>query len=162
VILFKDHPSDDYKDRMVFRYGKGLATTKADFGDPTTSTSYAFCLYKESVPTPLRNISIPAGGTCANQPNNRPCWKETRAGFKYKELFGSNDGVQTLLLKEGTDGRAKIVIRGRGLNVAPPDLSLLDARLTAQVVSSSGVCWGAEFPQPPRRQTSDVYSDKGE
>ena len=55
----------DSKDQFQWKWNTGDATTFAEYGDPTTSTTYVICIYDGSGnPQPLLAASAPADGTC--------------------------------------------------------------------------------------------------
>jgi cysteine-rich repeat protein len=147
------------KDRLSFTYGKGVQTMKSEFGNPLGSTDYAFCLYESGNTTPVYQASMPAASTCKN---GKACWKDTRKGYKYTDGLASRSGVSSFSLNEGLDGKTKISLRAKGDNLAPPSPGTLNPTLTAQIISSSGLCWDAEFPPPATKLTSEAYKDKGE
>ncbi len=53
---------DDRKDRLAWKWGKGVTTPKAAFGDPTTTTGYGFCLY-DADDQLIMSARIPAART---------------------------------------------------------------------------------------------------
>jgi len=91
--------SPDAGDALVWQWTKGARTLKAAFGNPTTTTDYALCLYDERGGTPSLALMAraPAGGTCGR----KPCWKTTRKGFTYTNRQGTPDGLRTVVLQEG-------------------------------------------------------------
>ena len=107
--------SADKRDVVVFHWTRGAATTADEFGAPTDGTEYTFCLYDGGG---LRlAITVPAGGTCAG----KPCWKHTRAGFRYKDNHarrGTGCRAQGRRRREG-EGNAR---RERDAS-QPPDAS---------------------------------------
>ncbi len=84
--------------------------------------------------------NVPAGGTCAG----KPCWKATATGFKYTNKDLTPNGVKTMQLKAGTDGKATVKVKGQGGNLGMPALPLVPT-VTVQLKSSDGACWGATF-----------------
>jgi hypothetical protein len=130
---------------LQWKWTKGPATTKAEYGNPVNADDYALCLYKDG--SLLQTFEVPAGGMCGNS----ECWKETTKGFKYKNKALTPDGVLGLKLFEGlTDGEAKIKLRGKGSNLGlPADLNALNGVLDVQLRQrGGGVCWGATFTPP--------------
>jgi hypothetical protein len=104
--------ADDAYDLVRWIWSRGEATAAGDFGDPTTSTSFALCLYDDAG-TLLYGSLIEAGGTCGT----KPCWKALgtppgSAGFKYKSKTREPHGIAKLTLKPGDAGKAKIVAKG--------------------------------------------------
>ncbi len=139
-ITLKDK-SPDKKDAVNWKYVKGAATVVGDFGDPLATTDYTFCVYDSSVrPQPILFAQAPAGGTCGT----KPCWKAIKGGFKYNDKLFTPDGLQQVLLKSGVATKAKVLVKGKGVNLPMPTLPLtLPVRV--QVKSESGVCWEANY-----------------
>jgi hypothetical protein len=155
-ILLKDRSPDD-KDKLSWKWIKGAATSKPEFGLPTTATSYALCLYDQNG---LRlTARIPAGGDCAG----RPCWSEKSTGFKYKDKAATPDGITHVTLKAGIAGKAKILVKGKGVNLPMPSpLTAITQPVTVQLQSSGGICWEAIYSAPPTKQTAEQFKDKAD
>jgi len=149
---------DGSKDQLSFSYSKGLETPKADFGFPTYDTDYTLCLFREIEPTLLRRIEVPGGTLCGS----KPCWKAMSKGFKYKDTTASSNGIVAISLKEGETGRTRIALKGKGVNLLPPAIGELNQKVTAQLISTSGVCWDAEFAIPAKKMTDEIYKNTGE
>ncbi len=122
-------------------------TTKAEFGDPTSTTTYQLCIY-DSSSSRILDATIPAGGLC-NAASPRACWQEKSKGFNYKDKDLTPDGVEKLLLKEGlVAGTAKITLKAKGALL--DDFAFpLSQPLTVQLHNtSSGLCWDAVYSAP--------------
>jgi hypothetical protein len=159
-ILLKDR-SADANDFLSWKWTRGDATAKAEFGDPTSTTSYDLCVYDEQagVPTLVLAAFIPAGGTCGS----RPCWQETLHGFKFKDEAAHNQGIVAVALHEGLAGRAAVHVQGRGPALALPTLPLSQARsVRVQLRNSAGECWGAAFTSPALVATPAQFRDKSD
>jgi hypothetical protein len=50
-----------------------------------------------------------------------------------------------LSLKAGLEGKAKMSLKGKGMNVPMPVLGGLSLPLTTQLQSGNGACWEARF-----------------
>jgi hypothetical protein len=145
TVTLKDR-SPDKKDALNWKYIKGAATTVADFGDPLTSTDYTFCVYDQSATAqPILLAHVPAGGTCGT----KPCWKAIKGGFKYNDKLFTPDGVQQVLLKSGVATKAKILVKGKGVDLPMPTLPLTPT-VTVQLKSETGVCWEARYSNPQK------------
>jgi hypothetical protein len=158
LVLLKDK-TDDTKDLLVWKWIKGAATTKAEFGDPVNSDTYELCIYDASG---LRSTATaPADGLC-NASNPGPCWKESTTNFKYKDKDLDPDGVFRILLKSGIDEKAKIILKGKGVNLDMPDLTTLVSPVTVQL-KGNGLCWGAQYSFPPALyNTAEQFKDKAD
>ena len=100
---------------------------------------------------------MPGGGLC----NTRPCWSDQATGFTYRDHELSSDGAQGLRLKAGAvDGAARIIFKGKGQNLALPDLSLLTGPIDVQLRKSTGsVCWGATYSPPFLQNDGVTFKD---
>ena len=95
--------TDGPKDRLVWAHRNNHDSfTPGDFGDPTTTTDYALCIYE---PTRiLSKIFIPAGSG----------WRSGRlGGFTYKDRSGATDGVKSLKLRSAV-GVINIKLKAKG------------------------------------------------
>jgi hypothetical protein len=154
----------DGRDGLTWRWSKGNASL-SQFGTPLSTTDYALCIYDRSggVPSLAQVASVRAGGMCGNA----PCWKPLARGFRYKNLDGSDNGVQSILLKEGQENRAKFLVKGKGdkLVMAAPigtDVLAQDPAVTVQLVNSVGVCWDATYSAPAHRNQNGRFVDKAD
>ena len=152
------HTSDGAKDKLQWKWSRGSATTKADYGNPMGTDDYVLCLYDGSG---LRVSAVaPAGGMCGT----RGCWKEQPRGFVYKDREFTPAGLSQVSLKEGVDGKAKIQVKGQGALLALPDLTTLTTPLTVQLHRTGGdACWGAVFSFPPALKNDGMqFVDKAD
>lgn len=151
ILLLKDN-GDDNKDKLLWKWIKGAATTKAEFGDPVSADGYELCIYDGG--GLVSSSTIPAGSA----------WSEKSSGFKYRDPAGTSEGIQTVLLKEGVDEKAKIIVKARGLGVDMPDLDMLTSPVTVQLRRAGGsVCWGAMYTFPPAlKNTAAIFKDKAD
>ncbi len=161
LVMLKDNAVDDNKDILLWKWIKGSTTTKADYANPVTTNSYGLCIYDGG--GLVMSAGALAGGTC----DGKPCWQEKTTSFKYKDKNALSDGVRTILLKEGlVDGKARIIFKGKGLNLLmPPDLSLLSTPLTVQLIKGggSGLCWEATYSFPPAlKNDAEIFKDKAD
>jgi hypothetical protein len=152
LIVLKDDGTDDSKDSLLWKWIKGAATAKSEFGDPVNAHSYQLCIYDGG--GLAAGAAIPFGSA----------WTERRSGFKFKDSAGSAGGVRTVLLKAGADQKAKVIVRGKGGNLDMPDLAALSSPLTVQLKRAGGaVCWGARYSFPPAtRNTAAMFKDKAD
>jgi hypothetical protein len=155
--------SDASKDGVTWSWTKGAASSLADFGDPANgSTSYHLCVYDESagVPAAVMAMTVPPGGTCGGN----PCWAAKKTGFLYKDKSLTNDGIMLVKLKSGADGKAKVLVKGKGGNVpvptpVGPGLFAQDTAVIVQLVNSDGTCWEADFSAPATGNDSKGFKD---
>jgi hypothetical protein len=128
------------RDGLVWRWASGAATAKEDYGDPPGGTDLIFCLYDAA--GLAFTTEVPGGVLCPK----RPCWRTTRAGFRFRDRFGlAADGIRALSLVAGGDGRARITLVAAGPALGLPSLPL-DVPVTAQLVrGDGGRCWDARM-----------------
>jgi hypothetical protein len=157
--LVKNNPADltNTKDKLGWKWIKGTATTTGDFGTPLSSTNYLLCIYTGSTPTLVTSALAPAGGTCAG----KPCWKGKPTGFIYKDKDLTPNGLLQIVLKSGLDGKAKIIVKGKGANLQTPALPISQP-VTVQLKSSDGVCWEAVYSAPATKSDTTVFKDKAD
>jgi len=154
--------SPDDGDTFVWKWLKGAATTKLEFGFPTLVTDYALCVYDEvgGVPTLKMSARVPAGGVCSG---GRPCWTSKTTGYLYKNSDLTPHGVQKLVLKSGLAGKAKITLKGKGLNLDMPALPLAQATtVIVQLKNADGECWDAEYSTPALKNEPEQFKDKAD
>ncbi|MFN8642031.1 MAG: hypothetical protein U0802_10360 [Candidatus Binatia bacterium] len=53
--------TDNLKDKLIWKWTKGAATTQPEFGDPTTTANYALCFYAGATPALLQQSTVPPG-----------------------------------------------------------------------------------------------------
>ena len=157
VLLLRD--VNDRKDRFVWRW-RGVNSGIDEFGDPTVSTDYAFCLYAGTAEARVMQARAPAGDICGT----RPCWKKRDSRrFKYVDRDRTPDGIARIALRaRPSKTRAHVVVAGRGPNLDMPLLPL-EQPLRAQLVKSDGPeCWEATFSAPPLKSNKRQFRDKND
>jgi hypothetical protein len=147
------------RDVMRWAWRKGVATTKTEFGSPTTTTSYALCMYHDGGGTQSLRLSasVPPAGVCGA----RACWRSTRHGFTFAAREPIPGGITSIKLKEGTTGRAAVTLSARGSTLAMPPLPFpADATVVVQLKSSTGVCWQTEHSPPAVKNDAKRFRDR--
>jgi hypothetical protein len=131
-LLLKNN-GDDAKDKLVWKWTKGAETLLPELGDPTASTTYTLCVYAGAE---VGTVELPAGVS----------WKAAGTkGFRFKDLTGTPNGGQKASLKSGAAGKAKALVKGKGVNL--PDLTApLALPVTVQLVNdANGTCFEAVY-----------------
>jgi hypothetical protein len=148
-LQLKNVSSDQTKNKLAWKWTKGAATPKADFGDPLQTDGYTLCLYEDG--TFVQSFSVPAGGVCSD--TGRACWRDIGKGFSYIDPELTPDGVQSVKLIEGlVDGKASASLKGKGTRLGLPDLSQLTGVVDVQLQKTTGgPCWGATFSPPHKK-----------
>ena len=149
-------------DRLKWKWTPGEQTAVADFGDPLNTTGYTLCIYGNYVSSLLLQFdaSILAGGTCGGS----PCWRASASGFTYRDGDATPDGIQTVRLKAGADGVAKILVKGGGANLRMDPLFFLteEGPVTAQLRASNGQCWEARYFAPKEKAQTRYRATDGQ
>lgn len=155
-LTLKDRTPDS-RDGFAWKWTKGAATLKSEFGNPPAGGYLQFCLYDGN--GLVMTASIPGGGTCGSS----LCWKDITSGYSYTDRDLTPGGLQTLRLGQGLQpGQSKITLKGRGVNLDMPALATLTAPLRAQLRNPGGVCWEATYGAPFIRQDASQLSDKSD
>ena len=137
------------KNRLHWRWLDGESTSLVEFGDPTANDDYELCLY-DATGARRMEVSIPAGGTCGAGSRATDCWKEASmapwaTGYGYRNRGGAPEGMRSLRLKPGQNGKARIEAKGGGGLLDMPDLAALAAPLRVQLQGSHDECFDATF-----------------
>lgn len=128
--------SDATKNKLLWKWLKGTATSQTEFGDPTVGTEYALCIYAGSAALVATETVIPPGGA----------WKTLGTkGFKYDDAGGAVHSINRVLLKGSTENKSKVLIKGKG-GALPFVLPPLTDPITVQLYNgSNGLCWSADY-----------------
>lgn len=135
----------DSQDALAWKWANGQGTSAGSFGDPLQTDGMTLCLYDESGATPVLvfGAGVPPNEGC-KAGGGQSCWKAIRNGYRYAKKDRRPAGIADLTAKSGKDGRAHLLVRGRGQHLTLPALPLgLPAR--AQLQSVTGQCWDAVF-----------------
>lgn len=150
----------DASDQLTWKWNAGAATTLADFGDPLAETDYQLCVYDGAGDT-IARASAPAGGVC----DGRPCWRAKGSKLTYRSRErvpgGGRRSTLKLTLVAGTDGKAKILAKGRGVALGLDPLPWTQP-VRVQLLNGQGQCWEAEYVAPAQRNGAGRFTDRGE
>jgi cysteine-rich repeat protein len=147
---------NDRKDQLKWKWNKGAATTLAELGDPSTTTSYVLCVYDNSQLVMSR--AAPAGGDCGG----KPCWRPSAKKVQYSDRLLTPSGIQKLTLSPGGIGKAKIALQARGQNLQSPSLPFAGPVTVQLVATDTGLCWGATFSPPFATNAVGKFKDKSD
>lgn len=162
LLLIKD--KGGARDKLLWKWTKGEATSIGDFGNPIgAGVDYTLCVYGQSAGTAQLAIQarVPGGGTCAGE----ACWSATSKGFAYSDPNAASDGIKKIVLKSGAAGKAKIIVKGSGDAIDTPDLPLdQDPQVVVQLKNTfqGGRCWEARFSAPAKKNDDAQFKDRGD
>jgi len=131
--------------RLNYLWVKGAATTQADLGDPTASTTYNLCVYDYSsrtAPGLSAALDIPTGGSWTNKSPD---------GLSYLDRSQVPSGVRRVRIKTGAEGRSRVSLHSRGPELVDPtpatpfQFFAQVPRVVVQLTSSAGTCWTSDF-----------------
>jgi CSLREA domain-containing protein len=131
---------------LVWKWIGSAAVAAGNFGDPTTTSTYALCVLDHVSGAPISELgaSVPAGGTCGT----KPCWSASPTEFKYTSKTLSPSGVQSLVLKAGAAAKGSITFKSKGSLLAVPALPFKPPALVQLVDTHTGRCWEAQYSTP--------------
>jgi hypothetical protein len=158
--LLMKKAADSSGDKIIWEWKRGEETTLAELGDPVNgTTSYALCIYDETAgsPTLFLGAAAPAAGACSG-----PCWRSVgMRGLNYADPTGTPNGIRRMVLRANREGRARMLLKAKGANLALPSLTMAqDPRIRVQLVNSDGACWEGSYSQPAVRHDQKVFHDK--
>jgi hypothetical protein len=161
------------KDLLLWKWTRGAATTQTEMGaDPVNgSTSYAVCVYDQSGGISSLAVQLRvdrASDTCAGKPCFKPLGGDPPAGdgWKYKDRDTTSDGMLRMLLKGGSAGKSKIIVKAKGPAIPLPGpvggiYLNQDPNVVVQLVSSDGgVCFETTLSTPAKKNQADQFNDR--
>jgi hypothetical protein len=118
------------RNKLLWKWNKGQATSATEFADPRAAAEYALCVYGGASQALISSSEIVLPGGSAG-------WADLHGkGWRYKDRAGVIDGVQRVQLKA----------KGTRLPVPALPLPPTELPLLVQLVNSdSGICWESSF-----------------
>ncbi|HSP99608.1 MAG TPA: hypothetical protein VL049_20485 [Candidatus Dormibacteraeota bacterium] len=115
---------------------------------PTGTTAFTLCLYAGTTSAALGSADIPPGMN----------WTAiSDKGHKLTDPSGTPDGIQKAILKGGAAGKAKALVKGKGVNLPDILTGVLPLPVTAQLVNDgTTVCFEGQY------DVADVRKNDGE
>jgi hypothetical protein len=143
------------RNSLQWKWAKGPATSRADYGDPLATDTYTLCLYDAG--TLVASADAAPGGTCGT----KPCWTARTTSVVYRNGATSSSGTQGIRLKVGlTDGTAAITYKAKGTRLGLPDLGTITGPVVVQLARSGGPpCFEATFSPPFIQSDATVFED---
>jgi hypothetical protein len=144
---------DDARDSWVWKWLKGEETDLAAFSDPTAEADYSICVYTGPTSSLVAEAAVPADATK---------WSPVGStGYRYRDRGGSSAGITKILARAGADGRASLVVRGRGARLPHVDLDLVEPVTVQALNNATGICWGSSYSGPEViRNTTTLFRAK--
>jgi hypothetical protein len=133
TLLLK-HATEDSKDKLLWKWIKGAALTQMDLADPTSSASYALCIYAGTANALIADAALPPGSG----------WSASGTkGYKFKGT--SPDGLTKTILKGGAAGKSKAIAKGKGATLPDPTLPLAYPVTVQLKKDGSALCLESSF-----------------
>jgi len=155
-LLIKHNASNPSGDRITWKWLKGEATTVGQFGNPPGGApSYALCIYDQSagVSSLYFEGRLPAGALWSARGTT---------GFKYKDAALTNDGMNSVTLRAGLTGKAKIIAKGKGAGLGLSTAQLQkNPSVIVQMKDTAGLCWESRY-SAATKNTPEEFSAKGD
>jgi M6 family metalloprotease-like protein len=128
LLLLKNDPTDDAKDKLIWKWLRGEATVPGELGVPAT-TDYTLCC----TPAGLSTLALPLDRSGGH-----------REGLQ--QGCSAHRVVQTSFLKSGVTGRAKAGIKGHGANLPDALAGVLPLPVRVFLVNdSNSTCFESDF-----------------
>jgi cysteine-rich repeat protein len=142
-FLLLRNKTDDNKDKLVWKWSKGAALSLADLADPSGGTRYGLCVYTGLSGTFVAGAVLPPGAG----------WSPIGTkGFSFSGT--SPNGLTKALLKSGTAGKSKALIKGRGVALPDPALPLSLEIIVQLVKDGSPLCLQSVFSEAVRNDAT--------
>ena len=151
-------------DSLDWRWISGNAPLR-EFGDPTSTTTYALCIYDavNHVPHLAFVAQVEPGGFC----HRSPCWSTVGSppiGYRFVDSDGLQYGIEKLLLRDRSAARDSIIAQGGGdqlelpLPVGVDQFFAQQDNVVVQLVNDVAGCWESLFrPGDVMSNTSVLY-----
>jgi len=141
------------KEKLVWTWKKGEATTGAEFGVGPAAGGQTLCLWDGDDLLVLAS-KAPASGECGGA----PCWVAKSGGAKhlYVDKALTRTGTKKALLKAGNAGKTGIKLLGAGPGLGLPTLPLGTLPLTVQLLDGEDGCWGATYSAAQKNDTAKL------
>ena len=97
--------------------------------------------------------AVSPGGTCGT----KPCWKSTGStGFRFQNKAATPEGVTSVKLRAGADGKAQVQVGGAGALLPLPALGFTLPVTIQWMVQDGGSteCWQTTFSDAATNTTS--------
>ena len=161
ILLVKDNATNDAKDKLIWKWLKGQATTGVELGDPTATANYRLCIYTAASEGLVFEAAIPPSALL---------WKPIGSkGYKYKDGSGAQNGITKIVLKGSDSAKSKVLVKGKGAPL--PDIPAatnpsleLDLPVRVQLVNGdNGICFEANYQSADvRKNTTGTFKGKAQ
>jgi hypothetical protein len=130
-------------DQLRWKGSKGPVAAVADFGDPSSHTATALCLYTGNPTALTAEVLLPSARFC----RGKPCWKTKNSGYRYTDRDQLRAGLRKLKLRTAAGGASLLVLARDGSAPLPPLPLDTSGDVIAQISNDAGGrCWESRFP----------------
>jgi cysteine-rich repeat protein len=141
-VKIKRDAAKPSKAKLKWKWATATPFDVGSFGFPSTVDDLSLCAYDQS--GLVFEATAPAGGSCAG----KPCWTLTGMKVGYKDKEATPDGLIKAKAKSGDTGKGKILVAGKGENLAAPTLPLATPVRVLLMRGQGPLCWEATYSAP--------------
>jgi len=147
LLLLKNNSTNDDKDRLVWKWIKGMATSQTEFADPQNTATYSLCIYNNGTAL-VGTMDVPPDGTKWQQISTK--------GYKYTDVQHTQGGAFKIKLKGSDSSKSKALVKARGAELMDPiDSAALTLPVKVQLVNNdNGLCFEANYTAAKNNSTS--------
>ena len=154
-VLIKNK-ADNGKDKLIWKWTKGAATTQTEFGDPTTTANYALCFYAGATPALLQSGDRAAGRRQVGGARQQGLQVQGPRRHQRRDHQDHPEGRRS--------GKSKALVKGKGAALPDfdSDLPIPNGNLPLIVQlrnNQNGICWQGSFAIP-KKNLADQFSAK--
>lgn len=140
-LFLRKRSSDGSRDKFLWTWLRGQATTVHDFGHPDDTADYVLCMYS-GTPATL----MPGGQIVVPKSSN---WNSVGgASWAYDDGTAAADGVRKMTLRGSGQDKVRATVKGKGVHLPDPSLPLVPANfpLVVQLLNSeTSTCLQSAF-----------------
>ncbi len=137
-LQLKLNPNPE-RNKIKWKFAGGPALGQADFGDPTTTATYALCIYDDGALKAA--LQVGPSGTLWSAIGGK--------GYQYADGLGGSDGVTKMKLLGGSVPKLQLKGKGDDLPMPTPFTGIRffaqTTAVTAQLREANGDCYTASF-----------------
>ena len=154
-VLIKNK-ADNGKDKLIWKWTHGADSTQGEFADPINTAQYALCFYAGTTSALIQQVGIPPSAGKWSAVGTK--------GYKYSDAAGAAAGITKIIVKGGTLGKSKALVKGKGAGLPDFDSQLPiaggDLPLIVQLRNNqTGICWEGAFSNP-KKNVADQFNAK--
>jgi hypothetical protein len=146
-----------FRDTVLWKWS-GPVASPAAFGDPLSTSDYAFCLYDQDGGSDV--LVYEGEARAAAMCGEKSCWVEKSAGYSFRDAKNLVGSTRLLSMKSSASA-TRLIFSGGGPALLAPTLPLVaDARVLAVLRNvETGTCWEASFSAPALNDVQTFFAE---